>query len=83
MNCTKLEEKIKTIQKVIYSDSKNMENVTDESVDLVVTSPPYPMIEMWDEIFTGQNRGIGTALKENDGPTAFELMHKELDNRLY
>jgi len=24
---------------------------TEEAVDLVVTSPPYPMIEMWDEQF--------------------------------
>lgn len=79
MDCTQLEEKIKTIQKVIYSSAKNMEEVTDESVDLVVTSPPYPMIEMWDEIFTAQNGEIGNALKENDGATAFELMHKELD----
>ena len=70
---------MKTIQNVIYSDSNNMTAVADESIDLVVTSPPYPMIAMWDEIFTGQNGKIGQALEENDGPAAFELMHKELD----
>jgi DNA modification methylase len=76
---TLLEGKIKTIQKVIYSDSRNMKEMADESVDLVVTSPPYPMIEMWDKIFTEQNGKIGNALEKNDGPAAFELMHKELD----
>ena len=56
-----------------------MDGLADESIDLVVTSPPYPMIEMWDQIFSGQNQKIGEALKEKDGPTAFELMHQELD----
>jgi DNA modification methylase len=79
MDYIKLEKKVRTIQKVIYSDAKNMKKVEDESVDLVVTSPPYPMIEMWDDIFTAQNEKIGTALKQNKGPDAFELMHKELD----
>ncbi|SVE09491.1 uncharacterized protein METZ01_LOCUS462345, partial [marine metagenome] len=26
--------------------------IEDESVDLIVTSPPYPMVEMWDTIFS-------------------------------
>ena len=56
-----------------------MAALADESIDLVVTSPPYPMIEMWDQIFTRQNKKIGPALKQNDGPAAFELMHQELD----
>ena len=53
--------------------------MSNESIDLVVTSPPYPMIEMWDQIFTSQNEKIGRALNKKDGPTAFELMHQELD----
>ena len=56
-----------------------MKNVPDESVDLVVTSPPYPMIEMWDRIFAKQNPKIEKALKNNEGPAAFEFMHQELD----
>ena len=51
----------------------------DGSIDLVVTSPPYPMIEMWDRCFIGMNREIGTALEGGDGRRAFELMHLELD----
>ncbi len=37
--------------KIILKDSVNMEALDNGSVDLVVTSPPYPMIEMWDGIF--------------------------------
>ncbi len=50
-----------------------------ESVDLVVTSPPYPMIEMWDESFGHENAEISRALTEGDGPGAFELMHQQMD----
>lgn len=56
-----------------------MRSLADASVDLVVTSPPYPMIAMWDQIFTHQNEEIGKALQNRDGPVAFELMHRELD----
>jgi DNA modification methylase len=56
-----------------------MSELADNSIELVVTSPPYPMIEMWDDIFASQNSEIGKALNRNDGTTAFELMHRELD----
>ena len=49
------------------------------SIDLVVTSPPYPMIEMWDSCFAGMNPDIELALKELDGRSAFKLMHAGLD----
>ena len=68
-----------TTHKIIFKNSKNMNGLADESIDLVVTSPPYPMIEMWDQIFAGQNQKIGEALKKKDGPSAYELMHQELD----
>ena len=45
----------------------------DNSVDLIVTSPPYPMIEMWDNLFVSMNNSI------SDSEDAFELMHQELD----
>ncbi len=56
-----------------------MNQIEDESVDLMITSPPYPMIEMWDEIFSKQNSEIEEALKKEDGNQAFELMNEELD----
>ncbi len=53
--------------------------VPSSSVHLVVTSPPYPMIEMWDDMFKRQNNEIARALKRKKGLQAFELMHRELD----
>ncbi len=66
-------------QHIIYiMASQKMESLNSGTIDLVVTSPPYPMIEMWDNIMSNQNEEILTAL--NGTPTvAFELMHKELD----
>lgn len=58
--------------------AQNMDFLSDQSVDLVVTSPPYPMIEMWDQCFNEQNHDIGDLLTTSP-LKAFELMHKELD----
>lgn len=70
---------MRTRHRIIFKNSKNMEELSSESVDMVITSPPYPMIEMWDDVFSNLNREIGEALKKNQGPKAFELMHLELD----
>jgi DNA modification methylase len=70
---------MKTTHQVIFADSKRMTGVDSESVDLIVTSPPYPMIEMWDDLFISQNQAIGKAFTEGHGASAFELMHKELE----
>lgn len=56
-----------------------LESIETESVDLVLTSPPYPMIEMWDQVFIQQNPKIKGSLSHNNGDESFELMHKELD----
>lgn len=53
--------------------------VAPASVHLVVTSPPYPMVEMWDACFAAQAPTIAEALSRTDGPTAFEAMHAVLD----
>jgi modification methylase len=37
---------------MIYNhSSEHMHEIPDNSVHLIVTSPPYPMIEKWDELF--------------------------------
>ncbi len=71
---------MKTTHQFYFKNSKDMSEVSSKSVDLVVTSPPYPMIEMWDEVFSLQDKTIGKALNANDGPAAFELMHRQLDS---
>lgn len=68
-----------TFHDVIIGASQNMHQLDNNSVHLVITSPPYPMIEMWDDIMASQNKEIDKALKNQDGNLAFELMHLELD----
>ena len=41
-----------TTHKILYQDSRDMGSISPNSVDLMITSPPYPMIEMWDGIFS-------------------------------
>lgn len=64
---------------ILFSDSRSLSSIKDASVDLVVTSPPYPMIEMWDSLYTSFNPEIGDALQGYDGSGMFELIHQELD----
>ena len=70
---------MQTIHKFFFEDSKNMHAIPSSSVHLVVTSPPYPMIEMWDELFKSRDKKIDRALKNGDAAEAFEIMHQELD----
>ncbi len=70
---------MKTKHNIFFSDAIKMEEIPSESVDLIVTSPPYPMIQMWDEIFSKQNLSVKDALNQGDGSKAFELMHGILD----
>lgn len=58
--------------------SQHMDRTADSSINLVVTSPPYPMIEMWDSIMAKQNTEISKFM-DNEPEKAFELMHQELD----
>ncbi|MFX0126087.1 MAG: DNA-methyltransferase [Candidatus Hodarchaeota archaeon] len=68
-----------TYHKIRFSNSNEMKELASESVDLVITSPPYPIIELWDNLFSKMNPDIEKALDAQDGLLSFELMHKELD----
>ena len=70
---------MKTNHRFILSDSRSMREIRSETVDLVVTSPPYPMIEMWDGLFSGLNPEIRKALRDGSAERAYSLMHGELD----
>jgi DNA modification methylase len=70
---------METIHRPVIADSRSMEGLPDNSINLVVTSPPYPMIEMWDPVFSSLQPRIANLLKKGDGPKAFEAMHKILD----
>jgi DNA modification methylase len=67
-----------TTHRVTVSDARDL-SLPDESVELVVTSPPYPMIEMWDDLFADLAPESAVALDSGDGEAAFDAMHDALD----
>ncbi|ERH10537.1 MAG: DNA modification methylase [halophilic archaeon J07HX64] len=70
---------METSHRIFVGDSREMSEVGESEVELVVTSPPYPMIEMWDDLFVSLNPEIGTALDAGNGQEAFERMCAELE----
>ncbi|HZY94005.1 MAG TPA: site-specific DNA-methyltransferase [Candidatus Bathyarchaeia archaeon] len=53
--------------RVVIGDSCQMTSVPDSSVHLVVTSPPYPMVAIWDDFFA------------TESSTTYDQMHSYLD----
>lgn len=60
-------------------DARDLSFLPGETIDLVVTSPPYPMIEMWDETFRRLAPKAAEALDAGLGWSAFEEMHRALE----
>ena len=56
-----------------------MAAVADASVNLVVTSPPYPMIAMWDGLFGALDPDVAQALAAGRPQEMFARMHALLD----
>ncbi|GAA0287859.1 DNA-methyltransferase [Halobacterium noricense] len=70
---------METTHRVHVGDARDLP-LADDSVDLVVTSPPYPMIEMWDDVFAALDPAVGDALDAGDGDRAHDLMLSVLDD---
>lgn len=70
---------MKTQHQFYFCTAGSMTHVSSESVALIVTSPPYPMVRMWDEMFARGRTEIADALANDRGAAAFELMHQALD----
>lgn len=70
---------METNHNIILSNSADMNHIGDRSIDLVVTSPPYPMIQMWDELFGSLDPASMAALAAGKADEAFERMHVVLD----
>lgn len=68
-----------TKHEMIIGNSNDMKAIPNESVNLIITSPPYPMIEMWDELFIRQDSEIEIDLKTGNGNAAFNRMHELLN----
>ncbi|WP_247001042.1 DNA-methyltransferase [Halosolutus gelatinilyticus] len=70
---------METTHRAFVGDARELSAIADEAVELVVTSPPYPMIEMWDDLFAELDPAVGKALDAGDGAAAFAAMHDQLD----
>lgn len=64
---------------IIIGNASSMSEIASNSTELIVSSPPYPMIEMWDDAFIKQHPKINQEIINFNGRNAFELMHSELD----
>ncbi len=74
-----MEKPFETSHRIIMGDARRMEDVGDRSIDLVITSPPYPMIQMWDDLFSSADPSIADALAQSNADLAFAGMHRHLD----
>ncbi|MFB6302493.1 MAG: DNA methyltransferase [Haloferacaceae archaeon] len=70
---------METRHRVVVGDARDLTRIDDDAVELVVTSPPYPMIEMWDDLFADLDPDVADRLAAGDGRGAFDLMHEQLD----
>ena len=68
-----------TTHRISCADSFGTFSLDGESVDLIVTSPPYPMIEMWDAGFSEFDPSILHLIEVGNTQEAFERMHQSLD----
>jgi DNA modification methylase len=76
---------MQTEHKIILGNSQHMTELADSSVHLMVTSPPCPMIKMWDVPFAktdptiaGLWQELTTACKEETVKQIYERMHTNL-----
>lgn len=80
---------IETKHRIIIGDSRHMDEIDDESVHLMVTSPPYPMINIWDGQFRELDRSVNRTWekmeeekdekkKDKISMQIYEFMHKNL-----
>jgi len=74
-----LEPALETSHTLIIGDAHAALVADDTPVQLVVTSPPYPMIGMWDEAFGALEPAVPAMLSAGSGWAAFEAMHRCLD----
>jgi DNA modification methylase len=76
---------LSTKHRIILGNSQQMPELADSTVHLMVTSPPYPMIEMWDTLFERMNpkivqlwRELKADCREETVMQICESMHENL-----
>jgi DNA modification methylase len=76
---------MQTQYRIILADSQHMPEIPDGSVHLMITSPPYPMIKMWDTQFEQANpeiaklsQALRADAQEETVAKLYEAMHAYL-----
>jgi len=76
---------MQTEHTIINANSQQMPEIADASIHLMITSPPYPMIKMWDNQFATINPQIATLWqkletdsKEETVTQIYNAMHETL-----
>ena len=71
--------------RIVIGNSQQMPELADASVHLTVTSPPYPMIRMWDDQFSQMDPKIAELWKELEADcreetvtSIYDTMHENL-----
>ncbi len=74
-----------TQHQIILGSSQQMLELADSSVHLMVTSPPYPMIQMWDTLFADEDpkiaqlwQQLNDTCQEATVMQIYEAMHQNL-----
>ncbi len=74
-----------TIHKIVLGNSQQMPELPDSSVHLMLTSPPYPMIQMWDALFAeldprigGLWKGLSAESRDETVTQIYDAMHESL-----
>src|SRR3990170_8574896 len=70
---------MQTEHRIIIGNSQQMPELADSSVHLTVTSPPYPMIQMWDEQFSKMDPRIAELWKELEADCQEETIKQIYD----
>jgi len=77
----RMEKNLASASRIVIGDSASMDELADCSVQLVVTSPPYPMIKMWDGLFSDMDERIRVGLASGNRESlreAYMRMHAKL-----
>jgi DNA modification methylase len=76
---------MQTEHRIIIGNSQQMPELSDCSVHLMVTSPPYPMIRMWDDQFREMNpkiaklwKALESECREEAVSQIYDEMHESL-----
>jgi DNA modification methylase len=85
LNYLKGELVMQTIHKIFLGNSQKMPEIADGNVHLMLTSPPYPMIQMWDQLFKKQDPKIASLMEHSESECTedtisqiYDLMHQNL-----